>query len=287
MAIRFDAAGDYLSRTASAPGSTRSVSFWLYLTNDRNAYGSLFIIVDAGGTNFDMVYLTSDGTTLGISASGNAVSGTSLSTGTWYHIVYTRTGTTRRLYLDGVLDITNTNANTFTASQFYIGSDSVGYLDGRMDDLKIWEAELTADEAGMEGQALRPVRFENLWAWYPMWPGAGERNKDYSGNGRDLTDNAGVTDEDRPPVSYGNAGYVFPYVSTATPTLEQEGFRWRNDDGSESVATWRQSQDVDDTVAADTNVRLRVLVNATGDVASKKFKLQYRKVGNSVWRRVQ
>ena len=66
-------------------------------------------------------------------------------------------------------------------------------------------------------------------------------------------------------------------------TLEQEGFRFRNDDGSEVAATWRQVQDVFDSVAPNTNIRLRVLVNATGDPATSQFQLEYRKVGESGW----
>jgi hypothetical protein len=42
---------------------------------------------------------------------------------------------------------------------------------------------------------------------------------------------------------------------------EQEGFRFRNDDGSESSATWKQDQDVNATVAVDQNFRLRFLIN--------------------------
>jgi hypothetical protein len=42
---------------------------------------------------------------------------------------------------------------------------------------------------------------------------------------------------------------------------EQEGFRFRNDDGSESTATWKQNQDVNATIAVDQNFRLRFLIN--------------------------
>lgn len=51
--------------------------------------------------------------------------------------------------------------------------------------------------------------------------------------------------------------------------LDQEGFRWRNDDGPEEAgspgATWKASQDTNGvSVGLDTAVRLRVLVNADG-----------------------
>ncbi len=69
-------------------------------------------------------------------------------------------------------------------------------------------------------------------------------------------------------------------------TLEQEGFRFRNDDGSEVAATWRQIQDVDDTIAPNTNIRLRILVNASGDPETSQFQLEYRKVGSANWHKV-
>jgi hypothetical protein len=68
--------------------------------------------------------------------------------------------------------------------------------------------------------------------------------------------------------------------------VEQEGFRWRNDDGTETTATWRQLQDVDDSVYQGSNIRLRVLLNASGDPAPENYKLQYRKTSGGAWRDV-
>jgi hypothetical protein len=64
-------------------------------------------------------------------------------------------------------------------------------------------------------------------------------------------------------------------VSSAA-SIEQEGFRFRNDDGSETTATWKANQDVNITAAADTAARLRMLLNATGDPASIGAQLEYR-----------
>jgi hypothetical protein len=64
----------------------------------------------------------------------------------------------------------------------------------------------------------------------------------------------------------------------------------RNDNGSESAAGWRENQDVDETgVDKNTNIRLRVLLNATGDPSTKQFKLQYKRTaeGASNWRDVK
>lgn len=61
--------------------------------------------------------------------------------------------------------------------------------------------------------------------------------------------------------------------------LEQEGFRWGVDDGSESAHTWEANQDTSISIA-DTQARLlRVLVNATGDPAATAYTLRAQKNG--------
>ena len=68
---------------------------------------------------------------------------------------------------------------------------------------------------------------------------------------------------------------VFKEAGSGGPaTLEQEGYRIRNDDGSESSASWKAAQDtaVSMTLGA---ARVRVLLDATNDPASKAVGLKY------------
>jgi hypothetical protein len=65
--------------------------------------------------------------------------------------------------------------------------------------------------------------------------------------------------------------------AAASSTTEQEGYRWRADDGSETTATWLAAQDTNITRPADTNTRLRALINSTGDPASSQYQLEYKK----------
>ncbi len=97
------------------------------------------------------------------------------------------------------------------------------------------------------------------------------------------TSNAGGTGTE----DYAAIHIAFAIGASSTPVLEQEGFRFRNDDGSESAATWRQTQDTDDSVAVSTTIRLRVLINATNDPAAGHYQLEYRKVGDDTWMDVQ
>lgn len=61
--------------------------------------------------------------------------------------------------------------------------------------------------------------------------------------------------------------------------LDQYGFRFRNDDGTEATATWKAAQDTTITLAEDEAARLRVLINSSGDVAGKQLTLGVKKVG--------
>ncbi len=89
--------------------------------------------------------------------------------------------------------------------------------------------------------------------------------------------------ESSPAVTFATASdwaciaFAINGASAAAVTLEQEGFRWRNDDDSEASATWIENQDVDASIAKETNIRLRVLVNATNDPDNTQYELQYKR----------
>jgi hypothetical protein len=67
---------------------------------------------------------------------------------------------------------------------------------------------------------------------------------------------------------------------------DQEGFRFRNDDGNETTASWKANQDAQVTAATGTPFRVRFLVNATGDPASTAYQLEYRRSTSSNWKKV-
>lgn len=75
--------------------------------------------------------------------------------------------------------------------------------------------------------------------------------------------------------------------SDPNASIEQEGYRWYND-GTESGSTARQSQDAADTVAKQTTVQLRVILNATGDPPSQQYQLEYKEASDPAgeWRKV-
>lgn len=78
-----------------------------------------------------------------------------------------------------------------------------------------------------------------------------------------------------------------PVVGTPTlaltQVLNQLHFRWFNDDGVEGSATPAASEDVGLTLSLDTNIRLRIQLDATGDPDPNQYRLEFRKVGDSEW----
>lgn len=83
----------------------------------------------------------------------------------------------------------------------------------------------------------------------------------------------------------GNIGLTF--AIEAKIDIEQEGFQFINDDGSESAATQAQNQDTNHTVAANNNTRIRMLTNL-GNANTSSVTLQYKRTDEAVteWRNV-
>lgn len=200
MAVRFDADGDYLSRSADLPAvSPLSWVGSFYISVDRNAGSGLFVLSNAGFTAYDFLsLLTTDGTTLVASTNLNTagVSGTNLSVGTWYRIGYTRNGATHLVYLNGTLNITLSSNNTVTPTTLLFGAPT-NWFNGRVAYIKMWTATLDASEILAESNSFLPVRTSNLYGDWRL-PTHTDLT-DSSGNGRTLTANGTLTTEAGPP----------------------------------------------------------------------------------------
>lgn len=64
---------------------------------------------------------------------------------------------------------------------------------------------------------------------------------------------------------------------------EQTHFRFRNDNGSETTATWLAAQDTNVTQPLSTATRLRVQVDSVGDVGATQFQLEYKKSSDTLY----
>jgi len=59
-------------------------------------------------------------------------------------------------------------------------------------------------------------------------------------------------------------------------TVVQEGFRFVNDDGDEDASTFAAAQDANVNMLAGAAGRIRILLDASGDVAAAQYQLEFR-----------
>jgi len=128
-------------------GNTGTFAEYPYIYGDWETGGlNIYLIFYAGG---DLLFLRGDG---GTEQSGNLWK-TGLSEETWYHIVVTQEGNTRKIYIDGVEVSTESSAYTggITGNPTYIGSnvattEDYYTVDGIIDEMGFWSRALTSDE---------------------------------------------------------------------------------------------------------------------------------------------
>jgi len=206
------------------------------------------------------------------------------------------------LYKNGVSDGSTTTSQDVTnaGGDNWIGQDfaSSNRFNGKIGEVHVWNVELTASQvldyykSRIKGYARQISPSNLVGSWYlndhPNGSTIGGKvYKDSSSSGYDgtATDaNSNSTNVAEEVLSYSD--FVRSIGVSTTITIDQEGFRWRDDDNNEASATWLESQDTNITRNSGTNTRLRTIMNATGDPASKDFQLEFRKQGDTIWQKV-
>lgn len=215
MAVRFDAATDRVSYTASNPpdpATAFTVTMWVYLSVDRNDFSTLGRWHASSGGSTRLTLATgSSGETPCIFSPGNTsgvVAAETLTVGQWSRVAVTASGTSGTIYLAD----TNTGPTTSSTGTVSGGSapdgltlggrapsDSSEWFNGRLAYVRLWSAVLSQAEIEAEWASTTPVRTANLWA---HWPLATHTDlTDHSGNGRNLVaGSTATTTEDGPPL---------------------------------------------------------------------------------------
>lgn len=236
MAIRFDASGDYLSRTTNVLDYNAAYTLmgWVRLTS--GAGGTWCVVWEMGRgawANLDGIavddaspYEFMPYSDIGGSWWADQSSPISPSNGTWYHLALVReSATSLKMYVDGVqrASITADITGRLAATEMTVGdgTNRDSRMDGRVAYLKAWSAGLTAAEVQQEMQVILPRRTANLYGWWPTLPGATERARDYSGNGYSWTETGTLTDEDPPGVSWGAGGGWVSAAAAVAPSFRR------------------------------------------------------------------
>ena len=114
---------------------------------------------------------------------------TALSTDVWYHVAATYDGSDMKIYINGEEDASKSQTGDLTAaSTFWIGAvSSDRYLNGQMDEVRVWNVARTAAEIRADMHRQLRGNETGLVAYYKMDTGTGTTAPDSSGNGNDGT----------------------------------------------------------------------------------------------------
>ena len=131
------------------------------------------------------------------SSTDSQTSSTSLSTGIWQHIAMTFDGTTAKIYINGVEDVSTTksdwafNGGSINSNQAWLGRDTGGnYLDSNLDEFAIFSKGLSASEVTKiynDGKPTDLSNESNLVAYYRFEETSGTTATDLSSNSNNGT----------------------------------------------------------------------------------------------------
>jgi hypothetical protein len=185
--LEFDGTNDYaLAADAEILGFTTAgtVSAWVRADSLETNMG--IVDKDRSASGYHLGWLAASSVfRFGRDNGGVYASSTrTFSTGQWYHLVGTYDDANLKLYVNGILEDTETFTADFTdtAAQLLIGNtDDSLFFDGRIDDVKIWNRALTAAEVAYEYNGGKPVghwKFDEGQGDY-VYDSSGNKNNGY------------------------------------------------------------------------------------------------------------
>jgi hypothetical protein len=217
--VAFDGTDDYMNTTLPVLGNTHTLSAWFKTTASYGGAGSegtLISYISNGGEDSVLAVFSNK---VGWSdfVDDNQFGTSTVNDGNWHHGVAVVTATTQKIYVDGVLETTTTNAYSAgtSFSHFALGRRANApqrFFNGNIDEVAIWNSELSATDVTAIYNGGRPVNlnantngYDNsstLVAWWRM----GDND---SGTGSGVTDNSAN--------SYNGTLLNGPTFQTTTP----------------------------------------------------------------------
>lgn len=287
---------------AVVPGLPVSVSAWVW----RNAWSGTNAMVTQvrKPTTNNYFYLAGNGTSANFRCRSDTADAVASASGlrdrAWNHVAGVSSSSTSHLcYVNGVpgtevttdvtpLDLTKTQIGFGTGPT----SDFFPMDGGWICEVCWWATALSEGEvqALARGAHPRTVSAPYLRAYWPLGQSI-ETSRILQSDVLTITGTT-LLDGFNPhrTAVLSRRRLYFPSAAAGV-TFEQEGFRWRYDDGDEDGATFSAAQDEPSAASIGITKRLRVLVDVTGNPgspAAEQFQLQYRRTGSPTedWKKV-
>lgn len=217
--MSINTASGYYAVTSNLPTITGFTAMvWVKFNTVAAFQGTLTF----GGTDYYYIGTHSSGV-LELYNRSAGFNGSALSTGVWYHLCMTVSGTGAGGflgYLNGALDITG-DARSITGTEIRFGTD----FDAEASDSvcmygKAWDAVLTLAEIQADMRQALPVRTANIKIFRPFF--STSDLGDYSGVGGSGASSGTLTNSDGPPIPWRQGKTRIVYVpagggTTVTP----------------------------------------------------------------------
>ena len=214
MARTFNGTNDAM-QVASTPVASLplTMSAWVWLNNLSAYYQAIALSASSTGAVVSIQYGNGFGFRAWHNDNANSNQGayfnTGITSGRWYHLCGVfGSGTSRQIYIDGVLGGSSTGSSgattinrcLFGARMLSGGTTTADLLPGRLAEVSIWNAALNADEVFSIGKGFRPkvIRPSSLVFYAPMI-----RNNQDIRDGRTISElGTGTTVSDHPRIIY-------------------------------------------------------------------------------------
>ena len=187
--LDFDGTNDYVTVPVELDDNDGSsiwtLSGWFYLPADISTDGLW------GYDNANTLYRSS--TTQITIYWGSALATSTITPNDWNHIVVTRNGSAWSLYVNAGTPVTATSSNYDDGTTFILGGQGTGNtLQGKMDEVAIWDVALDADAVSAIYNSGTPIALDadlgnydnssSLQAWWRFEEGSGTSATDSSTN---------------------------------------------------------------------------------------------------------
>ena len=227
MAVRVNASGEYLRRTANLPSSTAfTMCGWAKMTRRTSQYQYWGLEnATSSSTSYLLIGYPNSGAFEISSSASNGAFASSPTDEKWFFWAISNQGTGAsdfkgywRHYDDTSWKTATAQGVSFTAALMQLGNDSYDeYCNIAFDNTMVFSTALTQAQLEVVMSEWFPQLTDNLVLWSPHYPGATERLADWiNATARNWTAGGTLSDEDGAPLTW--AGFIYmPVFATGGP----------------------------------------------------------------------